>query len=194
MLLSRRDEFLGIGGFDERYFLYAEDLDLCQRYRSRGFRLRTTDALAGIHRQGRSSSPDEGQPVFRAGWSLLGLIEYIARWNGQASARRAAAITLGTFRLQVGLLSIAGALGIKRATRKRTEIIAVDRFVRDRAEMTSEPAASEHCCHAARTALSEAAQPQRPRRAQTATEVLAVQSSGRRRGRSRSDDAAKEPL
>ena len=54
--LYRRDVVLALGGFDERYFLFSEDLDLSRRYRARDFELRTTDALAGIHVGGGSSS------------------------------------------------------------------------------------------------------------------------------------------
>jgi GT2 family glycosyltransferase len=35
-LLGRRDELLALGGFDERYFLYAEDMDLCCRVHESG--------------------------------------------------------------------------------------------------------------------------------------------------------------
>jgi GT2 family glycosyltransferase len=32
-LLVRRDEFLDLGGFDENFFMYYEDVELCHRYR-----------------------------------------------------------------------------------------------------------------------------------------------------------------
>jgi len=39
-MLVRREVFGVIGGFDERFFLYLEDLDFCLRARSEGFELR----------------------------------------------------------------------------------------------------------------------------------------------------------
>ena len=39
-LVIRRCAFDQIGGFDERYFLYFEDVDLCVRLRAAGFRVR----------------------------------------------------------------------------------------------------------------------------------------------------------
>jgi hypothetical protein len=34
--MVKRDMFLSLGGFDEEYFLYFEDMDLCRRLRARG--------------------------------------------------------------------------------------------------------------------------------------------------------------
>jgi GT2 family glycosyltransferase len=39
-LLMRRDAINELGGFDERLFMYAEDLDWCWRARSRGWTVR----------------------------------------------------------------------------------------------------------------------------------------------------------
>lgn len=160
MLLALRDEFLEIGGFDEGYFLYVEDLDLCRKYRERGFGLRTTDALTGIHVRGGSSAVIAESSGARAGWSLLGLLEYVARWHGDVSARRAAKIMLVTFRLQTVLLLLAAAVRSARAPRKRSEIEAVAWFVQQRAdESTPEPAATKVCCRAARAAVRAASRP-----------------------------------
>ncbi|PHS24728.1 MAG: glycosyl transferase [Robiginitomaculum sp.] len=35
-MMIRRDDYLRLGGFDERYFLHVEDLDLCRRVRKAG--------------------------------------------------------------------------------------------------------------------------------------------------------------
>ena len=54
-LLVRRDAFLAAGGFDERFFLYWEDADLCRRLRGRGYEIRYVPGAAAIHQVGRSS-------------------------------------------------------------------------------------------------------------------------------------------
>jgi N-acetylglucosaminyl-diphospho-decaprenol L-rhamnosyltransferase len=54
-VLIRRDAFLDAGGFDERFFLYWEDADLCRRLRGRGYHVRYVPGATAIHRVGRSS-------------------------------------------------------------------------------------------------------------------------------------------
>ena len=54
-MLARRDALASVGGFDERYFLYWEDADLCRRLRARGFHARYAPAATAIHRVGQSS-------------------------------------------------------------------------------------------------------------------------------------------
>jgi GT2 family glycosyltransferase len=54
-MLVRRDAFEAVGGFDERYFLYWEDADLCRRLRARGFHVRYVPGAVAVHRVGQSS-------------------------------------------------------------------------------------------------------------------------------------------
>ena len=54
-VLARRDALVAEGGFDERYFLYWEDADLCRRLRARGYEVRYVPAASAVHRVGHSS-------------------------------------------------------------------------------------------------------------------------------------------
>jgi GT2 family glycosyltransferase len=54
-MLVRRDAFESVGGFDERYFLYWEDADLCRRLRARGHHVRYVPGAQVVHRVGQSS-------------------------------------------------------------------------------------------------------------------------------------------
>ncbi len=54
-MLARRGSLEEVGGFDERYFLYWEDADLCRRLRARGYHVRYVPGVAAVHRVGHSS-------------------------------------------------------------------------------------------------------------------------------------------
>jgi N-acetylglucosaminyl-diphospho-decaprenol L-rhamnosyltransferase len=53
-LMVRRAAADAVGGFDERFFLYEEDADLCRRLRARGWRVVFTPAAEVCHRLGAS--------------------------------------------------------------------------------------------------------------------------------------------
>lgn len=54
-LLARREALAAVRGFDERYFLYWEDADLCRRLRAKGYHVRYVPAATAVHRVGHSS-------------------------------------------------------------------------------------------------------------------------------------------
>jgi N-acetylglucosaminyl-diphospho-decaprenol L-rhamnosyltransferase len=53
-LLVRRAEAEAVGLLDERYFMYAEDVDFCAAIRARGGRVRFAPAITVVHTRGRS--------------------------------------------------------------------------------------------------------------------------------------------
>jgi hypothetical protein len=55
-LLVRRAAVAAVGYFDERYFMYEEDVDLCLALRARGGRVLYTPAAEVVHLRGRSST------------------------------------------------------------------------------------------------------------------------------------------
>ena len=54
-MLARRAALERVAGFDERYFLYWEDADLCRRLRAAGYLVRYAPGAIAIHRVGQSS-------------------------------------------------------------------------------------------------------------------------------------------
>lgn len=54
-MLARRDPLAGVGGFDEGYFLYWEDADLCRRLRNTGWEIRYMPGATAVHDVGQSS-------------------------------------------------------------------------------------------------------------------------------------------
>jgi N-acetylglucosaminyl-diphospho-decaprenol L-rhamnosyltransferase len=55
-LWVRRSAFDAVGGWDERFFLYLEDVDLCTRLREAGWRVAYEPAASVLHVQGVSSA------------------------------------------------------------------------------------------------------------------------------------------
>ena len=62
-VLARREALLAEHGFDERYFLYWEDADLCRRLRTRGYEVRYVPVATAVHRVGLSSRTARGPSV-----------------------------------------------------------------------------------------------------------------------------------
>jgi N-acetylglucosaminyl-diphospho-decaprenol L-rhamnosyltransferase len=54
-MLFRRDAFAAVGGFDEGYFMYYEDVDLCARLRAAGMRVEVNPAASAVHDARRAS-------------------------------------------------------------------------------------------------------------------------------------------
>ncbi len=83
-LLARRQAFDEAGGFDEAFFLYAEETDLMARWAARGWRLRYEPAARVVHAGGRSG----GDRLF--GQLHASLVRYAAKHHGRGGARFAA--------------------------------------------------------------------------------------------------------
>lgn len=83
-LLLRRAAWEDVGPFDERYFMYTEDLDWCARARKRGWKLQYLPVRTAVH-------ADEGRFPQRAGakaqWMREGLRRYFALHGSPSSAR-----------------------------------------------------------------------------------------------------------
>mgnify|MGYP003393682782 CR=1 FL=1 len=60
-LCIRQALFSAIGGFDERYFLYFEDVDLCAAARQRGFSVARHTAFPLLHLGGKSQHSTRSQ-------------------------------------------------------------------------------------------------------------------------------------
>ena len=76
VLLVRRAAFDAVGGFDPRYFLYGEDLDLCLRLRRAGWALTARPEVWAAHESGGSA--DSGVSRELHWWR--GTMQYAARW------------------------------------------------------------------------------------------------------------------
>jgi len=78
-MFLRRSDVDESGIFDERFFLYFEDVDLCYRMWDRRRRVVYCPQIACIHAHRRHSS----NPVSRAGWHhFRSLLRFIAKYHG----------------------------------------------------------------------------------------------------------------
>jgi GT2 family glycosyltransferase len=70
-LMVRAAAFAQIGGFDEDYFMYGEDLDLCRRLRQAGYAGRYVPSAEVMHLKGEASRQQSGRMLVefhRAMW------------------------------------------------------------------------------------------------------------------------------
>jgi len=98
----RRDAFRQLGGFDESYFLYGEDLDLCHRAAAVGLRTIHVPNARAIHGAnvsaaqrfglGREAAVVEGEMRFYARRGQLGLFRTVAACKFGTKAALAAAL------------------------------------------------------------------------------------------------------
>lgn len=79
-LALRREAFAQVGGFDPGYFLYVEDVDLCVRLRSAGWRLRYDPTARVTHRVGASTGR-------RRAWALVQHARGLDRFHAVHLAR-----------------------------------------------------------------------------------------------------------
>jgi hypothetical protein len=78
----RREAWDQIGGFDERFFMYAEDMDWCLRAREAGWQIHYVPDAAIIHRVGRSSDQRPAAMVvqFHRSMARFYCKHYARRW------------------------------------------------------------------------------------------------------------------
>lgn len=92
-VLMRRTAFVQVGGFDEGYFLYGEDLDLCRRLRIAGWRLVGLPVLWATHADGSTSNSNLSREI--SWWE--GTLRYAALW--WPTPQWIAALAAGAIRL-----------------------------------------------------------------------------------------------
>jgi len=84
-MLFPREVFASLRGFDERYFLYYEDVDLCARILLAGRRVALCPSALAIHDARRRSMSS----LRYARWHASSMVRYLVLWATRLAWRRA---------------------------------------------------------------------------------------------------------
>jgi N-acetylglucosaminyl-diphospho-decaprenol L-rhamnosyltransferase len=104
IVFLRRAAVDSVGGWDERYFMYMEDVDLCWRLRRLGWRVAYDPAGTALHVQGASTATRPYRMIVEHHRSVFRFAE--RRWHG---ASRWKLIPLAGFLAVRALLDMAAA-------------------------------------------------------------------------------------
>ncbi len=111
--LARRSALEAIGGFDESYFMFAEDMDLCWRARAAGWRVGFEPAAAVTHHHGISRRQ---HPYRMALEHHRGALRFASR---TMSGPRRVLLPLAAVGLGARLMAVWGAMAIDGARARR---------------------------------------------------------------------------
>ncbi len=115
-LFARREAYAQVGGFDEGFFMYSEELDWQRRLRAAGWSVVYFPAARVVHHEARSSAQAPAAIThIRFNTSK---IRYFRKYHGAAAAEVLRWCLLGNFAGQLVLEAGKGLLGHKRDLRR----------------------------------------------------------------------------
>jgi GT2 family glycosyltransferase len=112
-LLVRRRAFDEVGGFDAGFFLYGEDIDLCRRLRTAGWRLVAIPDPWADHENGASSGSRDTRELH---W-WRGTMRFAAKWWSTP------AWTVGLLAAAIRALRLAATGGVDRSSTFRMLVV-----------------------------------------------------------------------
>ncbi len=127
-LMTRRAVLEQVGGFDEGYFMYSEELDWCRRVKAAGWRIVYLPAAQIIHYEGRSSEQVVAARHIRFQTSK---VRYFRKFHGPLAADILRTFLLGAFMAEWSLEAAKWLVGSKRPLR-RARIMAYRQLLRTR--------------------------------------------------------------
>lgn len=106
-LLARREAFTTVGGFDEGFFLYEEDADLCRRVRAAGWQVAFTPAAEVRHSRGISMAraPERAHMEYHSSH-----LRYYAKHCGRAQYAALRLLLAGRAGLELVQAAVSGDL------------------------------------------------------------------------------------
>lgn len=113
-LMTRRAVVAQVGGMDEAYFMYSEELDWCRRIKSAGWRVVYLPAAQVVHHEGKSS---EQAVTARHIHFNRAKLRYFRKYHGRLPTLLLRLVLLLNYGWQLALELIKGGLGHKRPLR-----------------------------------------------------------------------------
>lgn len=114
-LIARREVYQQIGGLDEGYVMFSEELDWCRRAKGAGWRVAYVGTARITHYGGQSTAQVETRKHVHFQQSKL---RYFRAYHGRALALALRLFLLVSYGLQMVLEGAKAALGHKRALRR----------------------------------------------------------------------------
>jgi N-acetylglucosaminyl-diphospho-decaprenol L-rhamnosyltransferase len=115
-LLLRAEALAALGGFDEGFFMYSEELDLCRRLRAAGWAVYFEPAARVVHHEGQSSGQVAG---LRHRHFQRSRVRYFRKHHGRGAGALVRLGVLAQFAAEALLEAAKGALGHRRALRRQ---------------------------------------------------------------------------
>jgi N-acetylglucosaminyl-diphospho-decaprenol L-rhamnosyltransferase len=117
-LAVRREAFEAVGGFDEGFFMYSEEVDLCYRLRAAGWEVQFTPLAEVVHVGGASTTQNRlAMEVQR----YAATRQFYRKHYSRAARRVLAALTV--YRMLHNLARDAALLALERRPSRRRELI-----------------------------------------------------------------------
>jgi GT2 family glycosyltransferase len=114
-LMARRELYDQIGGLDEGYVMYSEEMDWCRRAKDAGWRVVYLGTAQIVHHGGKSTQQVSARSHIHFQQSKL---RYYRKYHGWLSAQLLRLVLLGNYLWQLGLEAGKAALGHKRTLRQ----------------------------------------------------------------------------
>jgi len=113
-LLARREVLDQVGGFDEGFFMYSEEMDLCRRIKAAGWRVVYLPSAQVIHHEGKSS--EQVVPARHIHFQTS-KVRYFRKYHGSWAAEVLRLFLLITYVYQMVEEGLKWLLGHKRPLR-----------------------------------------------------------------------------
>jgi N-acetylglucosaminyl-diphospho-decaprenol L-rhamnosyltransferase len=115
-LAVRREAFERVGGLDERFFMYSEELDWCRRIRQAGWQIVYLPQAQIVHHEGKSS--EQAVPARHINFQRSKVL-YFEKYHGRFVAGVLRVFLLALYAWQLALEAFKGALGSRRDLRRQ---------------------------------------------------------------------------